>query len=359
MKVGFNIYPLQSGHKERGIGYYTKILLEALKADHFLEIEEFTSISHLKKVDVVHYPWFDLFFHTLPIKKQFPTVVTIHDVIPLIFPKAYPTGLRGKINFYLQRLALKDCRFIITDSNSSKKDIAKYLKIKDEKIAVIPLAADSSFRILSDTPSLRVKRKYHLPDQFLLYVGDANYVKNLSFLIEGFYRLIKISEYNNLKLVLVGGVFLKKVDNIDHPELESLKKVNQLIKDYDLDKRIIRPGQLEKEELVAFYNLAALYVQPSFYEGFGLPVLEAFSCGTPVICSNAGSLKDVGGEAAVYFDPTNIDQFVSIASEILSNRSLQNKLSKLALLQSKKFSWHKVEEETKLVYEKASKLRHL
>ena len=84
---------------------------------------------------------------------------------------------------------------------------------------------DSSFKILSNTQSLRIKRKYNLPDLFLLFVGDANFVKNLPFLIEGFYQLTKKIEFSSLKLVLVGGVFLKNVENIDHPELESLKKV--------------------------------------------------------------------------------------------------------------------------------------
>src|SRR3989344_1245640 len=355
MKVAINIYPLKSAHTARGIGYYTKNLIKVLQNDSEIELFQFSSLSEIKDVDVVHYPWFDLFYHTLPIKKRFPTIVTIHDVIPLIFPKQHPTGIRGKINFFLQRISLNGCKFIITDSKISKKDIVKNLNIKEDKIAVIPLNVDSSFKILNNTQSLRIKRKYNLPDLFLLFVGDANFVKNLPFLIEGFYQLTKKIEFSSLKLVLVGGVFLKNVENIDHPELESLKKVIRLIEEYNLESKIIRPGQIYDEDLVAFYNLATLYVHPSLYEGFGLPVLQAFACGTPVICSKNGSLPELGGEAAVYFDPENIEQFISIASEILLNRSLQDKLSKLGLLQSKKFSWEKVLMETKLIYEKAFK----
>lgn len=354
MKVAINTLPLKSAHKYRGIGYYTTNLLKSLKQETSIEVFECTKLSDVKEANVIHYPWFDLFFHTLPLRRNLPTIVTIHDVIPLVFPQHYPTGLRGKINFILQKMALSSCRYIITDSNTSKQDIARFLKIKNEKIAVIHLAADPKFRILNnDTKLLHIKRQYHLSERFLLYVGDANRVKNLPFLIEGFREILRTPGFSDLKLVLVGGVFLKNVENIDHPELESLKLVNKLIKQYGLDENIIRPGQLEDEELVAFYNLATLYVQPSIYEGFGLPILQAFASGTPVISSNKGSLPEVGGPAAVYFDPTNIRQFTFIARELLEDASLLNKLSKLGLKRSTQFSWKKVAEETESIYLKA------
>ncbi|MDD5415733.1 MAG: glycosyltransferase family 1 protein [Candidatus Daviesbacteria bacterium] len=356
MKIAINYLPVKNAHKVRGIGYYTNLLLEFLKQDTSIQIQEFINLSEVKDANLVHYPWFDLFFHTLPIKRRLPTVVTIHDVMPLVFPEHYPVGLRGKINFILQEIALKSCNYIITDSKVSKIDIMKHLKIEDEKITVIPLASDPTFEILSnDTKLLHIKRQYRLPDQFLLYVGDANWVKNLPFLIEGFRQLIKSPGFKDIKLVLVGGVFLKDVENINHPELQSLKSVNQLIKQYKLEANIIRPGQLKDDDLVSFYNLATMYVQPSVYEGFGLPVLEAFACGTPVISSNRGSLPEVGGQAAVYFDPDDLKQFVSIMTELLENKSLLDKLSRLGLQQAAKFSWKKVAEQTKSVYLKALK----
>lgn len=352
MKISINIKPLKSAHKDRGIGYYTNNLVENLKKDESLEIQEFTEFNEVKDADLIHYPWFDFYFHTLPLRRKIKTVVTIHDVIPLIYPAHYPAGFKGKINFYLQKLALRSVDVIITDSVTAKKDIIKYLKPKDELIHPILLAADEDFKILPDSRLISIKRKFNLTDQFLLFVGDANWVKNLPFLIEGFSKLKKNPLLNNLKLVMVGGVFLKRVENIDHPELESIKKVNSLIKDLQLDQEIIRPGRLEKNDLVALYNLATLYVQPSFYEGFGLPVLEALSCGTPVICSNTGSLKEVGGEAAIYFDPKNMTQFVRVAEEVLMSHSLQKKLSKLSLKQAAKFSWDKVGRETIEVYKR-------
>src|SRR3989338_7140833 len=114
-----------------------------------------------------------------------------------------------------------------------------------------------------------------------------------------------------------------------------------MIKYNNLESKVLRPGRLATADLVAFYNLATVYVQPSFYEGFGLPILQAFACGTPVLSSNRGALPEVGGNAALYFDPENKTQFISLVAETLQNPSLQKKLSKLGLDQAAKFSWEK------------------
>ncbi|MDP3974393.1 MAG: glycosyltransferase family 1 protein [bacterium] len=356
MKIAINNLPLKGVHKTRGIGYYTSHLIEILKKDQSIEIQEFTNLSEIKNADVLHYPFFDLFFHTLPIRRQFPTVVTIHDVIPLIFPENYPVGLKGRINFILQKIALRNCKYIITDSNISKVDIIKLLKVEENKVIVVPLAADPNFRVLNnDTKLLRTKRQYQLSDRFLLYVGDANWTKNIPFLIEGFRLLINSPGFEDIKLVLVGGVFLKNVENIEHPELESLRLVNKLIKQYNLETSVIRPGQIDDDLLISFYNLATIYIQPSLYEGFGLPILEALASGTPVVSSNKGSLPEIGGDSAVYFDPTNQNQFIHILKDLLRDKSLQHKLSELGLKQAAKFSWDKVAEETKSIYLKALK----
>jgi len=174
----------------------------------------------------------------------------------------------------------------------------------------------------------------------------------LPFLIDCFNDLVKLPDFVDLKLILAGGVFLKNVENIDHPELISLKKVLRMIKDYGLEGKVLRSGRLDLEDLVAYYNLAALYIQPSLYEGFGLPVLQAFTCGTPVLSSNKGALPEVGGNAALYFDPGNKTQFNSLVVEALQNKSLRSKLSRLGFIQAAKFSWEKTAQETKLVYAK-------
>lgn len=354
MKIAFNILPLKSAHKDRGIGYYTQNLLEALKEDKTLDVLEFTNISEVRRADVIHYPWFDFFFHSLPVKRPCPTIVTVHDVIPLIFSEHYPVGMKGKLNFFLQKWALKSCKALITDSQASKNDIVNYLKIPLERIEVIYLATDSQFRTLPDAKLLYIKRKYKLPDRFLLYVGDGNWIKNLPFLIRGFNEILKTKKFDNLALCLVGEVFLKKVDTIDHPELESLKQVSNLIKQYKLEDKIIKPGKVENEDLVAIFNLATLYIQPSIYEGFGLPILQSFACGLPVIAAKSGSLPEVGGNAAVYFDPYNLNRFKMTVLEVLQNKSLREKLQKSGFKQVEKFSWTRVKDETKQVYKRAT-----
>lgn len=353
IKIAFNSSPLSNAHRTRGVGSYTKSLLDRLKARDDLNIIEFNNLNLVTDADVVHFPWYDLFFKTLPMRKKFPTIVTVHDVMPLIFPEQHPVGIKGRINFLLQRYSLLRCKYIITISETSKKDIVKFLKVPSTKIVVIPEAANEKFRILSSSDKIRVKKRLNLPDKYILYVGDANFVKNLPVLMNSFNELSKDYKFNDIKLVLVNGVFLKKVDNVDHPELASLKTVNKLISENNLEDKVLRLGQVEIEDLVGIYNLATVYVQPSLYEGFGLPILEAFACGCPVISSNAASLPEVGDNAAVYFSPYNVSQLTKVLYDVLIDNSLQSKLSKAGLNQVSKFSWERVADETIKVYQKA------
>lgn len=349
MTVGFCTLPLVTGHKNRGIGIYTSNLLEQLKEDPKIEVIEFEKKVPLS-VDIIHYPWFDFYFRTLPLLKNKPTVVTIHDTIPLIFKEVFLAGYKGKINFALQKLSLRGCKAIIVNSQDSKKNVVKYLGVDPNKITVTYLAQSDDFKILSQSQKIKIKNKFNLPDKFLLFVGDANYSKNLPFLIDAFKKITET--FSDLKLVLVGEVFLKKLENIDHPELKSLKETNQKIKDFNLENKVIRPGWLNNDDLVGFYNLATVYIQPSLYEGFGFPVLQAFACSCPVISSNAGALPEVVGDAGILFDPTNLNQLVSILTEVLDDKTVRQKLSKLGLQRAKNFSWEKTAAETIKVYEK-------
>src|SRR5258708_18064237 len=188
---------LKNQNAIRGVGRYTSELVSALRmlqSSHSF----FTSDEHPSHVDITHYPFFDLFFGTLPLHKSNKTIVTIHDVTPLVFPKLYPPGVRGYIKFLRQKLALRGVSHIITDSHCSKRDIVEYLKIKPEIITPIPLAASREFFKQSVSVVEDARRKYELPKNYVLFVGDINPNKNLPFLIS------VMAHIPDITLVLVG-----------------------------------------------------------------------------------------------------------------------------------------------------------
>lgn len=336
-------YPsLSTQSLTRGIGSYTRELIKSLEKDYSHDI--FYSSEYKQGVkkdpDLIHFPYFDPYFLTLPSRTNVPVVVTIHDLIPLKYPTHFPAGMRGKLKLFIQKKRLQHITHLITDSQASKSDIIKYLAFPDEKISVIPLAATSSRS--TATLTKEIKDKYNLPDRYLLYVGDINWNKNVPGLIRAFSKL----DNPRLHLVLVGKVFS------DKPDIPEYHLVKQAIEDCTRPDKIHALGYLPSHHLPYIYQHATLYVQPSFDEGFGLPLLEAMQYGCPVISSNQGSLPEVGGEAAVYFDPHDHEQFVSQLAGLLKSASKRDRFRKRGIEHSKQFSWKKTAELTHEVYEK-------
>ena len=345
MRVAIDLTPLQTGHRNRGIGFYTRRLVDTLqKVDKKNEYVFFSQGQNIPNADLIHYPYFDLFFLTLPIVKRHPAVVTIFDVIPLIFWKEFTSGIRAIIKLKIQKFLLKrNVDWVITISQNSKKDIERYLGIPSEKINVTYLAADSLFQPVTKSDLLiKVKDKYNLPQTFLLYVGDVNYNKNLPRL---FAALAKIE----IPLVMVGAA-------AKNEQLREIKDLMKLVANLGIEKKITRLGFVPESDLAAIYNLAICYIQPSLYEGFGLPVLEAMACGCPVICAATSSLPEIGGKAAIYIDPDSVDSIVEKVNQVLNfykHDVAKYKALKLDCLnQAKKFSWQKTTEETIAVYKK-------
>lgn len=333
MKVAIDTGSLSDGHAVRGIGKYTRELVKALQKEN-KRVKDFKLATD--NYDLVHYPYFDLFFHTLPIIKITKTVVTIHDVIPLIYPDHYPPGVKGKINFYLQKLALKNVDAVVTDTETSKKDIERFMGLPQEKIHLVYLAPAKIFK------RLEVQKKYKLPNKFVLYVGDVNYNKNILGLVEA----CKIAK---IPLVIVGKQALET--NYDKDHIENLP-LRELQERYGNDKDVIRLGFLHDEDLVSIYNLATVYCQPSFYEGFGLPVLEAMACGCPVVAAKTQALVEIAEGAAIFADPKNPEDIASKLKEVIGSLSIQFKYKKLGLEHVKKFSWEKTAKLTLDVYKK-------
>jgi glycosyltransferase involved in cell wall biosynthesis len=321
----------------RGVGTYAAELSRALQTISGVEVVE----DH---PDVIHYPFFDLFFHTLPIIKRKPTVVTIHDVIPLVFPARYPAGVRGLAHLLLQKIALQSVQAVITDSECSKNDIMFHLQIPKEKIHVVYLAAQSNLEHPTDDQLSEVHELFRLPEKYVLYVGDINYNKNLP-------RLIKAMAAvpNDIHLVMVG----RSLKNTDIPEG---KAIAEAIKIAGVRDRIHLLTDVPKDPsyyLSGILSLSRCYVQPSLYEGFGLPVLDAMKLGIPVACSKASSLPEVAGGAANYFDPTSTREISeAITQTAQMNASDRERLVKGGFHNVSRFSWTKTAEETAAVYRK-------
>ena len=348
MRIAIDISPLTSGnflqHRVRGTGFYLKNLKESL-LKYYLDNEyEFFNRQEKIKIepDIIHYPYFEPYFLTLPSNVSGNNVVTVHDLTPLVFKNEFPAGVRGEIKWIIQKKRLKRVGAIITDSNSSKKDINKFSGIDNSKIHVVYLAAASYFTQIPEEKKREIIKKFNLPEDFVLYVGDATWNKNLP-------GLIKAISKTGSHLVIAGAAFANESFDRSNMWNKDLAKSQELAKQ---NKRIISTGFVDNDDLVALYNAAKLFVMPSFYEGFGLPVLEAMSCGCPVITSHKGSLPEVAGEAAYFVDPNDINSIASGVTNVMGNIDLRKELSKKGLEQSRKFSWKKTAQDTIYVYKK-------
>lgn len=373
MKVAIDISPLYSVHKTRGVGFYTKRLVETLrkittkdpryrnwqiKLIRNARYARFLRNGKLEigNFDLIHYPYFDLFWLTLPLRKPKPTVVTVHDLIPLVFPDKFPKGIKGWIKYQIQKQSLKGAKAIITDSENSKKDIIKFTDFPKDRIYVIYLAPGKEFKKLENPATrdsfgmgnwkLEIREKYQLPETFLLYVGDVNYSKNILGLVKAFSNLKP--QNSNLKLILVGKAFKDET-------LPETKEIIQLIKVLKLKDFVKILGFVSDKDLVAIYNLATVYCQPSFYEGFGLPVLEAMACGTPVVAANTSSLPEICGDAAIMVNPYKIEDIARKIKKVISDKIIRGRLVEKGLAQAKKFSWEKTAKETIKVYHEVFK----
>lgn len=339
MRVAIDVGPLSSGHAVRGVGFYTKRLIEAL-GDRVEAVD--STATDLTKYDLIHYPAFDLFRHTLPIVKQTKTIVTIHDTIPLIYPTHYPPGVRGKINFYLQKYSLRSVSAIITDTETSKKDICRFLGVIPDKVHVVYLAPGEMFRKMDNGKrKMEIKKRFGLPDRFAVYLGDVNYNKNIPVLIDA----CKIAK---IPLVICGKQAKEVGDRdrkLNHPELTHLRSLDW--------NNVVTLGFVSDEELVAIFNLASVYVQPSLYEGFGLPVLQAFACGTPVVAAKTQALVEIGNPGCLFVDPNDPEDVAEKIEKIIEDDKLRKQLIETGKVIAKNFSWEKTAKETMKVYRKA------
>ncbi|PSR52480.1 glycosyltransferase family 1 protein [Adhaeribacter arboris] len=265
----------------------------------------------------------------LPIRAK-KRITIIHDVNHIALAANFSIMKRLYAKWILAS-ALKLSDIIFTVSSFSKSEIVKFFGVKEDRINTIPLGVDKSiFKTYSISEKQSIQIKYKLPEKFILYVGNVKPHKNLITLIKAF-ALLKAESFGEIdKLVIVGKKegFITNDLNLDN-EIERLQ----------LRDAIIFTGFVESQDLPVIYNLADLFVFPSFYEGYGLPPIEAMACGCPVLVSNVSSLPEVCKEAALYFNPYDLEELAQSIHLILNDKLKQEELRTKGFYLTANYNW--------------------
>lgn len=299
---------------------------------------ELPKILNTYKLDLMHFPHFNV-----PLFYKGKFIVTIHDLIHQKFHMNRVTT-RNPFIYKLKRVgyslvfrnAVIKSEKIITVSEYVKEELLGKWKVKQDKIFVTPEAVDEGLasisKNISNDKSQQILKKLNVVKPYIFYVGNAHPHKNIEQLIKVFLSLRR--EYQYLKLVLAGP---------DHYFWQRIKKEF-------IHKDIIYTGFLNEEELVVLYKNSQLFVMPSLEEGFGIPLLEAMSLKVPVVSSDAGSLKEVGGDAVLYFNPKDKEDMKRKIMDGLNNQSLRKQLIEKGEKRGKDFSWNKMAKQTLGLY---------
>ncbi len=284
----------------------------------------------------------DVYFsphYFLPFWPSAPTVVAIFDISYTALPQEYPLSGRLKYHF-CSSWSAKHCRAVITASEFTKDEIMKYYKIPASKIIVIPLGVETVFRpLVNSKPIEEVKSKYGFLGPFFLYIGTIFPRRNVPNLLKSFRTVIQ--KHSDCKLLLVG-------ENHLIPKCDLIR----LLAELGLSDHVIWHRYIPEQDLVPLYCGAQALVYPSSYEGFGLPVLEAMACGTPVITTRHSSLPEVAGEAGLYVDPYSLNDLTDAMIHILESNTLRAELRQKGLNQAGRFSWSRTARETMNVFRK-------
>ncbi len=368
MRIGIDVRLIY--HQQAGISWYTLRLLQALSqidrdneyvllqhrhqpeplidAPNFTSVTLLTPVHHrfeqwplsletcLLSLDLIHSPDF-----IPPLHNRIPAVCTVHDLAFLLYPNLVTSD---SARYYGQiELAIRRANRIIAVSDSTRSDLVKLLGAPESKIDVIYEAADPIYRPIDRQSAHQslTSAGIFVPDRFILFVGTIEPRKNLGTLLRAYARL-RASYSVDTPLVLAGSPGWLSQD------------IGELVAMLGLDDNVIFTGQIpHNEHLCALYNLATMLVHPAYYEGFGLPPLEAMACGIPVVCSNAGSLPEVVGNAALMATPEDIDEWTVTMHRLLGDAQLQAELSQKGLARAASFSWRKAAQETLETYDQA------
>lgn len=275
--------------------------------------------------------------HLLPRLKRVRSVFTLHDLIFQFDPDSHKPLNIAFLKMMMPRF-LKHADAIIAVSESTKRDASRLYNVPAEKITVIYEGVDPKFVPITAPQRLAdVRRKYHLPDRFILHLGTIEPRKNLPLLFEA----IKDSDQ---QLVIAG-----KLGWLTDPILAKVKELG-------IEARVHFTGFIDDDDLPALISCASLVAMPSKYEGFGLPVLEAMACGVPVIASNTASLPEVGGEAASYARPDDVRSWIHLIDLVTSDEELRASMIDRGLSQAQKFRWSETAQQTIEIYRQVAKV---
>jgi glycosyltransferase involved in cell wall biosynthesis len=317
----------------RSLGPHFTPIVE--RAGNYSILEQFTVpwALHRAKIDLFHAP-----HYVVSPLTSCPTVVTIHDCIHLRFPQYLPNRRAYAYARVMMVMAARRARRILTVSHASKDDILRYLKVPAAKIEVIYNALDERLATPPTEEAVtRVRERFQLRAPFILYAGNIKPHKNVDRLIEAFAILRKRHD-GELKLLIIGD------------DISKYPNLRRLVHRFQLHQHVRFLGFVPDATLAVLYRLAAAFVFPSLYEGFGLPPLEAMASGTPVITSNVSSLPEVVGDAALLIDPMNPPAIADAMWRVLQDAELRSDLIRRGCDRVKAFSWERSVARTHEVY---------
>src|SRR5258707_676347 len=332
------IVPKGSEHLLNLNGAKTKVV--PVNVPYYSIQEQFAIPALLAKhrVDLFHSPHF-----VVPVIQTCPVVVNIHDVIYM----ARKDELKSRIGRFYYRcmmpLAAHWSDAVITSCEYTKKEIIHHLKARPDKVFVVPYGIDSQFQPVTDAQALeRVRRKHGISDQYILYVGIYRERKNHAGLLRAFHRPRDHSG-TSCQLVIAGPM------NEGEPELRTQAA------ELGIEKRMVLTGFVADEDLPTLYSGAQVYACPSVAEGFGLTVIEAMACGTPVVCAQNSSLPEAGGNAALLADVTNPQLFAQALHRAFIDDALRQELMDRGIKHATRFSWRVAAQDPLQIYAAASK----
>ena len=264
-----------------------------------------------------------------PLLCTIPSVVTIHDCIHLLFPQYLPNRMAWRYAKYMMGSAIRHSAVVFTVSEASRADILRFYPWADpEKVLVVPNAIDTD--LLEDPgedEKARVRERYQLRGRFVLFAGNVKPHKNLERLIQAFARVREQGGHDDLQLLLIGD---------DVSRYGSLRRA---VEATGLRQDVRFFGFVPHQTLAALYRMASVFAFPSLYEGFGLPPLEAMSCGTPVVTSRISSLPEVVDDAALLVDPYSVEDIATGICQVLDDEDLRDRLVERGLVRARAFSW--------------------